>query len=148
MRICKGKHIHGAKIRLKVKFYKWFWSNRSVCSWEWRESRDGEMDPKKKENKAIAYYSSWWTNGLYAHLIDSFRGPWDSGNDQGPRRCQWNNLCVINYSSLPCRKRTEFGKSVVYRDAFHINVQRRRCWHSVRGFSDMESLSTKEINFQ
>lgn len=79
--------------RSDSKFYKWFWSNRSVCSWEWRESRDGEMDPKKKENKAIVYYTSWWTNELYADLIDSFRGAWDSGNDQWPRRCQWNNLC-------------------------------------------------------
>lgn len=50
-------------------------------------------------------------------------------------------LCYkLHFSACP--KRTEFCKSVVYRDGFHINVQQKRCWHSVRGFSDVGSLST------
>lgn len=92
------------------KFYKWFWSNRSVCSWVRRESRDGEMNPKKKENKAIVYYTSCWTNGLYADLMDSFRRAWDSGSGQRPRRCQWSNLCVINYTSLPDERGQSFAR--------------------------------------
>lgn len=122
MRIHKEKHIHGGKIRLKVKFYKWFWLNRSVFLGMERIKR-WRMDPKKKENKAIVYYTSWWTNGLYADLIDSFRRAWDSGNDQRPRRYQWSNLCVINYTSLPAERGQSFVR-VVYRDGFHINVQR------------------------
>lgn len=53
IRIWKEKHICGAKIRFKIKFYKWFWSNRSVCSWEWGELKMKRWIQRRKKTKAL-----------------------------------------------------------------------------------------------